>query len=52
VENNTGGYSRCNADCTLSAYCGDGIVQEPEACDDADPNAPNFCSGCRILLIR
>src|SRR5690606_35623243 len=26
-ENNVGGYNRCNADCTLSGYCGDGVQQ-------------------------
>lgn len=52
-ENNLGGHNGCNADCTIGAYCGDGIVQEDvEQCDDADPNAPAACSGCRILVVR
>jgi hypothetical protein len=53
AENNLGGHNGCNADCTIGAYCGDGIVQdEVEQCDDAAPDAPSDCSGCRILEIR
>ncbi len=53
TENNTGGHNRCSADCTLGTYCGDGIVQpESEQCDDADPQKPANCSGCRIVIIR
>jgi len=50
---NTGGHNRCNADCTLGAYCGDGVVQpEAEQCDDADPNKPADCAGCRVLVVK
>ena len=33
--NNTGGYGKCNPDCTRGPYCGDAIVQNPpEQCDN------------------
>lgn len=52
--NNVGGHDGCNADCTLGAYCGDGMVQadEGEECDDADPGKPSNCAGCRIIDIK
>jgi hypothetical protein len=31
---NTGGYGGCNPNCTKAAYCGDGIKNGNEACDD------------------
>jgi len=50
---NTGGHNRCNADCTIGEYCGDGVVQpEAEECDDADPAKPANCAGCRIIIIK
>jgi len=50
---NTGGHNRCNANCTIGEYCGDGVVQEPEEkCDDADPNKPEGCAGCRVLVVK
>jgi fibro-slime domain-containing protein len=52
-ELNVGGHNGCNADCTLGAYCGDGIVQpESESCDDNDPETSLNCAGCRILMIK
>jgi fibro-slime domain-containing protein len=52
VENNVGGHNRCNPDCTIGSYCGDGIVQEGvEECDDAAPDAPPNCAGCRIIVV-
>ncbi len=53
-ELNVGGHDGCNADCTLGAYCGDGIVQvdDGEECDDADPSKPANCAGCRIIDIK
>jgi len=51
-ENNTGGHNRCSGDCTIGAYCGDGIVQMPEEqCDDADPDKPALCAGCRLIMV-
>ncbi len=34
TSKNTGGYGKCNADCTLGPRCGDGIKTAPETCDD------------------
>lgn len=52
-EMNVGGHNGCKGDCTLDAYCGDGVVEEGlEQCDDADPAAPGSCSGCRLLVVR
>ncbi len=51
---NVGGHTRCNPDCTLGSFCGDGIVQ-PEAgeeCDDNAPDAGSDCSNCREGIIR
>ncbi len=32
---NTGGYGKCNPDCSLASRCGDGVKQmPPETCDD------------------
>jgi fibro-slime domain-containing protein len=54
--NGTGGYGTCSKDCTLGAYCGDGIVQADagEDCDDGGLNGlPGHCpSGCRIIIIN
>ena len=52
-ELNVGGHNGCNADCTIGAYCGDGILQpESEECDDNDPNANGPCAGCRFLVVK
>jgi fibro-slime domain-containing protein len=54
AANNTGGYGKCNADCTLGPYCGDGIVQpQYEDCDDGTKIVlEGACpSGCRHLTI-
>lgn len=41
-EVNDGSYNGCQPGCTdFAAYCGDGVVQGPEKCDEAQPN-----SGC------
>jgi len=53
AEENTGGHNRCNANCTIGEYCGDGVVQiEAEQCDDADPLRPPECAGCRLLIVK
>lgn len=53
AENNTGGHNRCGADCQLGPYCGDGVVEPGvEQCDDADPQKPPNCFGCRLLVIK
>ncbi len=33
--NNTGGYGKCNADCSQGPFCGDGFKNGSEVCDDA-----------------
>lgn len=42
---NTGGYGKCNADCTRGPFCGDGIVQtdQGEECD----STPGCSADCR-----
>jgi fibro-slime domain-containing protein len=53
TENNIGGHNRCSSDCTIGAYCGDGVMQEPEEqCDDNDPAAAGNCAGCRLIVLR
>jgi fibro-slime domain-containing protein len=34
VANNTGGYGKCNSNCTLGPSCGDGVREANEQCDD------------------
>ena len=50
---NTGAYGTCNADCTLTAYCGDAsTTNPPEKCDDGSnttlyDNSQTACApGC------
>ena len=51
---NDGGYGGCTADCKLSEYCGDGIVQEPyEQCDDGNFRSGDSCpSSCRPIEVE
>ena len=43
---NTGGYGKCNADCTLGPRCGDGVLQADhgEQCDDGNLVNGDGCS--------
>jgi fibro-slime domain-containing protein len=34
TANNTGGYGKCKANCTLDRYCGDSTLDPEEDCDD------------------
>jgi fibro-slime domain-containing protein len=44
---NTGGYNKCNADCTLGPFCGDGKQAPEEQCDNgANIDAYGAKSGC------
>ncbi|MBN2528596.1 MAG: DUF4215 domain-containing protein [Deltaproteobacteria bacterium] len=51
---NDGSYGGCNEDCTLGAFCGDGVVQDDfEDCDDGNFTDDDDCpSSCRIILIE
>jgi fibro-slime domain-containing protein len=50
---NTGGYNKCNANCTLGPFCGDGHVDPEEQCDSGANNdgygVANGCGpGCKV----
>jgi len=43
---NDGAYDGCEADCqSLAAYCGDGVKNGAEGCDDANNNSKDGCLG-------
>ena len=46
TANNTGAYGGCNSDCTLAAYCGDGVVNGSEKCDKGTANNTGAYGGC------
>lgn len=54
AENNTGGYGRYGPDCKVTQFCGDGVVQTGEHCDDGPLDGqPGVCpSGCRKVIVR
>lgn len=52
---NDGSYGGCTAECKLSTYCGDGIVQkdEGEVCDDGNFKSGDDCpSSCRQVVVE
>lgn len=47
---NTGAYGGCKANCSLAPYCGDGVKQATEACDDGknDGSYGTCTSTCKL----
>lgn len=47
---NDGTYGSCRANCTLAPYCGDGVKQATEACDDGrnDGSYGTCASNCQL----
>ena len=49
---NDGGYGECFPGCVLGEYCGDGVLQENEHCDDGNTLDGDGCpSSCRNVVI-
>ncbi len=48
TANNTGGYGKCNPDCTRGPFCGDGIVQAQDG-EDCD-GTPGCGPDCRKAI--
>ena len=42
------GSATCNPDCTKPPGCGDGVLQEGEACDDGNEATGDGCFGCAL----
>jgi cysteine-rich repeat protein len=42
---NDGAYNTCNDDCTFAPRCGDGVISNGEACDDANTLYGDGCDG-------
>ena len=50
TANNTGAYGGCKATCQLAPYCGDGVKQANEGCDDGknDGSYGTCTSSCQL----
>ncbi len=44
LTNNTGAYGACGARCMLGAYCGDGLINGSETCDDGNDVSGDGCA--------
>lgn len=54
AEDNDGRYGGCNPDCTRGPYCGDGLPNGDEQCDDGEANgtASSPCaSDCTLVIL-
>jgi cysteine-rich repeat protein len=43
---NDGSYGTCAPDCTFASYCGDGVTNPEEECDDAEGNSDRVQGAC------
>jgi hypothetical protein len=52
-HNGDGSYGGCTSGCAWGAYCGDGIVNGPEACDDGPANGALYGEpGCTFACTK